>query len=158
MSIRENLSSPPPFVESIDFWLDDLEPHSTSSLSARVLCTDAFWVIQLRCFVRVNGVRARVLDTRFACHATNSHRVIRERIWREGRWSDLAGEEAPTHLHYELVNDKVAAAKLPIRYPPYSEELILPSGHLPSVPTVVADGWSWLDQLFGLADCTSWLD
>ena len=36
-----------------------------------------------RCFVRVNGVRARVPDTRFVCDGDGSE-VLRERSWREG--------------------------------------------------------------------------
>jgi hypothetical protein len=30
---------------------------------------DDFWAAYLRCFVRVNGVLARVLDTRYVCTA-----------------------------------------------------------------------------------------
>eukprot|EP01050_Picozoa_sp_SAG11_P015167 SAG11_NODE_1939_length_4028_cov_1.658946_2_plen_249_part_00 len=41
--------------ETVDLWQDNLDPHSFSSLSARVVVGDGFWAAYLRCFVRVNG-------------------------------------------------------------------------------------------------------
>lgn len=41
---------------------------------------------------QVNGVRARVIDTRYAGFGD---RVLRERSWREGDWTAVAGAGAP---------------------------------------------------------------
>ena len=41
---------------------------------------------------QVNGVRARVIDARFAGFGD---RVLRERSWREGDWTAVAGAGAP---------------------------------------------------------------
>ena len=54
-----------------------MDPHSKSLLRARVLCTPSAIVAYLRCFVRVNGVRARVLDTRFVIRGDTVLRVRR---------------------------------------------------------------------------------
>ena len=54
----------PRFFDSVDLWLDNLDPQSLSLLRVRVFFAADFWVACLRCFVRVNGVKARVLDTR----------------------------------------------------------------------------------------------
>ena len=51
-----------------------------------VFCAEAFWMAYLRCFVRVNGVMARVVDTRFVCRGNT---VLRERSWREGNWEQV---------------------------------------------------------------------
>ena len=49
VSITRNLSFPPSLA---------ILSHSMCFLRCRVLCTPAFWVASLRCFVRVNGVIA----------------------------------------------------------------------------------------------------
>ena len=78
----------------MDLWKDDHDPQSLSLLRVRVLCTPAFWLCSLRCFVRVNGVRARVLDTRYLCEGNceGGNEVLRERSWREGSWEALVGK------------------------------------------------------------------
>ena len=61
-------SLPPPRVETIDLWLDNLDPHCLSFLRLSVLVVpDLWWVVQLHYFVRVNGVMARVVDTKLTC-------------------------------------------------------------------------------------------
>ena len=64
-----------------------------------------------RFFIRVNGVLARVLDTRFV---GDGARVLRERTWREGPWAALAGEGAPPCVDFGGVADQVAARRLPL--------------------------------------------
>ena len=115
----------PHFVDIVPLWRDDQDPHSLSTLTAKVLVADDFILAYLRCFVRVNGVRARVVDTRYVLRAGG--RVLRERSWREGSWEDLAGVGAPPCVDFGGADDVVAAAKLPLQRPPVTEELVLPS-------------------------------
>jgi hypothetical protein len=107
------------FCRTVDLWLDNLDPQSLSFLRAAVMMGSGFWALQLRCFVRVNGVMARVIDTKFTCDfgggangaaadaaATNDDKgkeaskgqradgliiVRREQTWREGPWSLMVG-------------------------------------------------------------------
>ncbi|KAH8044761.1 hypothetical protein JL722_14546 [Aureococcus anophagefferens] len=71
---------------------DDLDPHSFAFFRVRVRFAGKFWVAFSRFFIRVNGVLARVLDTRFV---GDESRVLRERTWREGDWETFAGPGAP---------------------------------------------------------------
>ena len=82
----------PRFEESVDLWRDDLDPHSFGFFRVRVRANERFWVAYSRFFIRVNGVRARVIDARFAGFGD---RVLRERSWREGDWTAVAGAGAP---------------------------------------------------------------
>ena len=82
----------PLFEESVDLWRDDLDPHSFGFFRVRVRAHERFWVAYSRFFIRVNGVRARVIDARFAGFGD---RVLRERSWREGDWTAVAGAGAP---------------------------------------------------------------
>ena len=82
----------PLFEESVDLWRDDLDPHSFGFFRVRVRAHERFWVAYSRFFIRVNGVRARVIDVRFAGFGD---RVLRERSWREGDWTAVAGAGAP---------------------------------------------------------------
>ena len=82
----------PRFEESVDLWRDDLDPHSFGFFRVRVRAHERFWVAYSRFFIRVNGVRARVIDVRFAGFGD---RVLRERSWREGDWTAVAGAGAP---------------------------------------------------------------
>ena len=69
-----------------------------------------FWVAFSRFFIRVNGVLARVLDTRFV---GDESRVLRERTWREGDWETFAGPGAPPCVDFGGVGDQLAAKRLP---------------------------------------------
>lgn len=139
------LSSPPTLVETVELWKEDLEPHSFGFLRVRVLVADAFWVVRLRCFVRVNGVRARVLDTTYVCHRASSHRVLRQREWREGSWEALAGPNAPAHMKFDDVDERAAAAKLPLLHPPETQTLEIPppagrqDGQRPDICSIGSD-------------------
>ncbi|KAH8064093.1 hypothetical protein JL721_8499 [Aureococcus anophagefferens] len=99
--------APPPFEDSVELWCvfrllwnlqtycrrrDDLDPHSFAFFRVRVRFAGKFWVAFSRFFIRVNGVLARVLDTRFV---GDESRVLRERTWREGDWETFAGPGAP---------------------------------------------------------------
>jgi hypothetical protein len=55
----------------VNLWLDNLDPQSLSFLRISVLVGDTFWAVQLRCYVRVNGVMARVVDTKLTCKSTS---------------------------------------------------------------------------------------
>ena len=60
-------SDPQPlFVDSIELWEDDMHECGHTFLRARVYVAERFWVAYVRCFVRVDGVMCRVLDTRYA--------------------------------------------------------------------------------------------
>ena len=116
----------PLFLDAVDLWRDDMEPHSSSFLHVRILVAEAFWLVRLRCYVRVNGVRARLLDTCYVCRRVAPHRLLRTSSWREGVWDDLAGPGAPAHMGFEEVGERVAAARLPLLRPCTTEELTLP--------------------------------
>ena len=81
-----------------------------------------FWLACLRCVVRVNGVMARLIDTRFLCRADGAGRgtrVLRERSWREGSWGALAGRGAPSHLDMggQAQEERLALERLPLVAP-----------------------------------------
>ena len=137
-SIRQPLMS-----DTVHLWLDNLDPHSLSFLRASVIVTECFWAVQLRCFVRVNGVMARVLDTQLTCRLSERPEgsgadsapglvVRRQRSWREGSWQQLVGgadsasADAPTHLDLGGVEDRLAARRLPLLRPAVFEVLVLP--------------------------------
>ena len=69
-------------------------------LRARVCVSENFWVAYVRCFIRLDGVMSRVIDTRYSCRLGAPGRpldnvVLRERSWREGSWEDLVGSVSP---------------------------------------------------------------
>jgi len=107
---------------------DNLDPQSRSTLRVRVVCTGSLLLASLRCFVRVNGVAARVVDTRYLLRPDS---VLRARSWREGRWAELAGEGAPSHVDLGPDEDSLAAARLPVVRPPLTELLRLPTAARP---------------------------
>ena len=130
----------PQLVDTIALWQDNLDPHSFASLEVRVFVAESFWLAYLRCFVRVNGVMARVVDTRFVCTADGGT-VLRERSWREGAWEAFAGRGAPDHVDFGGNDDRVAAERLPLIAPPVTEMLVLPRAPLrPSASLATAAG------------------
>ena len=63
--------------------------------------------VLLRCFVRVNGVMARVIDTKYVCKIRPSadrcyHEivVVRESTWKEGSWEQYAGTNASAWIDF----------------------------------------------------------
>ena len=69
-------SLPPPPVITIDLWLNNLYPPILSFLRHSVLVVQDFlWAVQLRCYLRVNGVMARVVDTKLTCRFDKGRRV-----------------------------------------------------------------------------------
>ena len=62
--LSSSSSSPPLFHDTVDLWVGNLDPHSLSTLRVTAVVFADFFVVFLRNFVRVNGVTARVIDTR----------------------------------------------------------------------------------------------
>ena len=124
LEVRLRRASSPAFTDAVELWRDDQDPQSLSWLRCRVLCARDFWVASVRCFVRVNGVRARLLDTRYV---GDGHRVLRERSWREGSWEALVGRSGASHVDLGGQDDQVASMRLPLLRPPVVEVLTLPS-------------------------------
>ena len=79
-SLLKTESEPLHYTQPIYFWIQNLDPHSFSFLMGHALVGKEFIVASLRCFVRVNGVRVRVLDTKFILREAE---VLRERSWKE---------------------------------------------------------------------------
>ena len=46
-----------------------IPPHISVYLQVKLVVAQGFWIACLRCLVRVNGVMARLIDTRFICQA-----------------------------------------------------------------------------------------
>ena len=140
------------FSDTVDLWIDNQDPASLSSLSVKVCVTKSFWAVCLRCFVRVNGVMARVLNTRFVCHTSNSHIVLRERSWREGNWEQMAGPGAADHVDFRGQADCIATERLPCLYPTVTEQLVLPASRVPQ-RQLTATSELWQTE----ADCVVWV-
>ena len=142
--LRSDPRTTAPFFDTLNLWLDNLDPHSLSFLRVSVVVADTFWFVQQRCFVRVNGVMARVIDTKLSCafgdkaNGTGTAMVVhRERSWREGSWAQLCAgtpglvsDESgglPRHVDFGGVEDRLACERLPHRHPPIFDQLVLPS-------------------------------
>lgn len=117
--------------EIVDLYEDDLHDNGTCFLKAKVYVTQVGWAGLLRCFVRVDGVMARVLDTRYIHYFGDRH-VLRERSWREGSWEEFVGitrNLSPDgHLQrvsLESANDSLAAKVLKLKKPVVTEFLPL---------------------------------
>jgi len=133
--------------EIIDLYEDELHENGICFLKAKIFVTPIGWAGLLRFFVRVDGVMARVIDTRFI-HYFGETRVLRERSWREGSWNEFLGEEeqlndvtanstttvhpavvAPAYGRHatslESANDSLAARVLPLKEPAITESLVL---------------------------------
>jgi len=116
--------------EIVDLYEDDLHDNGTCFLKAKVYVTEAGWAGLLRFFVRVDGVMARVLDTRFQHYFGDRH-VLRERSWREGSWEDFVGGDRNStadtrpNISLEAANDSMAAKVLKLKRPVTIESLSL---------------------------------
>ena len=147
-------SNPPLFVDCVDLFKDDLDPQSLSMLRVRVFCEASFWAVSLRYFCRVNGVKARCLETRFV-HRKGTTKVLRERSWKEGDWEALVGAGAEAFVDLEGEGDQVAARRLPLVRPPITDMLILPTRPLqqkaPPTPAAVSTllPFAWERELPG---------
>eukprot|EP00536_Pseudo-nitzschia_multiseries_P014964 jgi/Psemu1/216410/e_gw1.795.17.1 len=84
----QNPHRPFAFRDDVDLWEDDLHESGLAWLKARTFVCREGWACLLRNFVRVDGVRCRVIDTRYA-HRFGTSRVYREHSWREGSWDEL---------------------------------------------------------------------
>mmetsp|Transcript_20317 Transcript_20317/g.42364 ORF Transcript_20317/g.42364 Transcript_20317/m.42364 type:complete len:689 (+) Transcript_20317:63-2129(+) len=126
-------NSPPTFNASVPLWLQNLDPHSLSCLNVHVASGPGYWVAYLRCFVRVNGVMARVLDTRYIYNPApgGPRRVLRQRTWREGAWALYAGAEGEKYVNFgdEVNQARVAAKRLHVKRE-VVEEMVLPTARI----------------------------
>ncbi|OEU16081.1 hypothetical protein FRACYDRAFT_238668 [Fragilariopsis cylindrus CCMP1102] len=117
------------YTNQIPLWNQNLDPHSYSFLTVTSLvCSDnnnndkklgsGFIAILLRCFVRVNGVRVRLIDTKYIIRKRKQKRrrrrdtdddridyddndnsidddfetatvILREQSWKEGSWNEF---------------------------------------------------------------------
>lgn len=144
--LNSQRSAPLHYTGTIPFWIQNLDPHSYSFLTATAMVCDSnndkggFIAVLLRCFVRVNGVRARLIDTKFVIrrqrpYEGNSSRapmvILRERSWKEGSWEEYtAGMEGANDGNYhflgtDLEQGKRASKNLPHRFPPIVEKLVI---------------------------------
>ncbi|GMI00264.1 hypothetical protein TrVE_jg1822 [Triparma verrucosa] len=121
-------NSPPLFFERLSLYTQNLDPHSFTSLTATICAASEFVIFFLRCFVRVNGVQVRVIDTKFTLVKGRPY-VLRERSWREGTWEQFAGVGAGVHVDLgdEVNQGRIASKKLPLVKPPVVEKLQLDS-------------------------------
>jgi hypothetical protein len=142
-------------TDTVHLWLDNLDPHSLSFLRASVVVAETFWFVQLRCFTRVNGVMARVLDTKLSCKLNDDAGIVhRERAWHEGSWAHLCSEMTaagdrvfsnggaksvppvlPRCVDFGGLCDRLASERLPLRQPVIYDHVALP-GPRSSLPTV----------------------
>ena len=113
------------YSKPVFFWVQNLDPQSFSFLMGHVLVADDFMVASLRCFVRVNGVRVRLLGTQFIVRRNSSSEVLRERSWREGTWAEYTdgldaddGGERWVDLGTELEQVERAQKRLKHKCPP----------------------------------------
>ncbi|KAH8053463.1 hypothetical protein JL720_14670 [Aureococcus anophagefferens] len=124
---------------------DDLDPHSFAFFRVRVRFAGKFWVAFSRFFIRVNGVLARVLDTRFV---GDESRVLRERTWREGDWETFAGPGAPP-LPGAPLEPSAPATVAPAWRFDGAGEAVVPAGRVALVVLRDGGGVVALDQRAG---------
>jgi len=118
----------------VDLWEDDLHENGQSQARSRVYVGKDFWIALIRIFVRVDGVMARVIDSRYQWSMDSPKELKRETSWREGTWSDLVGINPSVPgdpcgdercFSLEMVTDHMAAKKLPLTSPPVTMSMIL---------------------------------
>ena len=110
----------PLFTDTINLYEDILSDNGVSFMRARVFVGKTFWFAYLRCFVRVNGVVARVIDTRYT-YRSGDDAIHREVFWKEGK---LRIESA---ISVHAAGDSIAARTLPEVRPTERHRLILSS-------------------------------
>ena len=120
-----------PFFQTVDLWIDNLDPQGMSFLRVSTIATSTFWAVHLRCFVRVNGVMARCIDTKVTCRLDEGIEqgnwvVRREQSWREGSWEEFLGAGSPRYVDFGGVEDRLAFQVLKLVKAPDFEVLILP--------------------------------
>jgi hypothetical protein len=163
--LNSQTSAPLHYTGTVPFWIQNLDPHSYSFLTVTAVVCDGggndngktdggFLAVLLRCFVRVNCVKVRLVDTKFVIRcressdsnksnskskSNNDRRrqlppmvVLRERSWKEGTWeeytSGMKGDATNGNYHFlgtDLEQGKRAAKTLPDRFPPIVDKLVL---------------------------------
>ena len=152
--LNSQTSAPLHYTGTIPFWIQNLDPQSYSFLTVTaVVCRGnnsgaandgGFVAILQRCFVRVNGVRVRLIDTKFIIRRKRTSEsskqnssqsmpmvILRERSWKEGSWKEYtAGMKGMTDGNYhflgtDLEQGRRASKMLPHRFPPTIEKLVI---------------------------------
>ena len=152
--LNSQTSAPLHYTGTIPFWIQNLDPQSYSFLTTTaVVCggkgkvDGGFLAVLLRCFVRVNGVRVRLIDTKFVIRrdrkSSDENRsdgknrrqspmvVLRERSWQEGSWEKYtSGLKGATgggfhFLGTDLEQGRRASKTLPHKFPPIVDKLVL---------------------------------
>jgi len=120
------------YTQPVLFWVQNLDPQSYSSLTGHVLVAKRFVVASIRCFVRVNGVSVRILDSKFIIHKDRCNEILRERSWKEGTWAEYAGTEAMNWMDFGTDKEQSsrAAKRLKHKIPPVVEKLSLENRNL----------------------------
>lgn len=143
--LLRSITKPLYYSKPVFFWVQNLDPQSFSFLMGHVLVADDFMVASLRCFVRVNGVRVRLLGTQFIVRRNSSSEVLRERSWREGTWAEYTdgldaddGGERWVDLGTELEQVERAQKRLKHKCPPVVEKLVLPKDNPPATTKTTA--------------------
>mmetsp|Transcript_13902 Transcript_13902/g.21039 ORF Transcript_13902/g.21039 Transcript_13902/m.21039 type:complete len:331 (+) Transcript_13902:44-1036(+) len=70
------------FFDDIILYEDELHDHGTCESRVKIRCMPSCFFILLRCFLRVDGVIVRIIDTR-VFHKFGSKHVIKEHTFRE---------------------------------------------------------------------------
>ena len=106
---------PPVFWDIVPLFEDDLHENGMSLMKVSVFVGEDFWFVNLRFYLRVTKVMARLIDTRFTCRTDiQPIKVHRERMWKEGTWEDLVGSSAINEVvSLDQLNDRIAARRLP---------------------------------------------
>eukprot|EP00536_Pseudo-nitzschia_multiseries_P014575 jgi/Psemu1/69152/estExt_Genemark1.C_7270019 len=146
--LNSQRSPPLHYTGTVPLWIQNLDPHSYSYLTVTALVCGrpegGFLATVLRCFVRVNGVRVRLIDTKFLVQRQHQRRrcqnsdqweskpatvILRERSWKEGTWEEYtAGMSNPQNhgaLGTDLEQGTRASRKLPHKIPPVVDQMIL---------------------------------
>ena len=153
--LNSQTSAPLHYTGTIPFWIQNLDPQSYSFFTVTAVVCDGgneetkggFIAVLLRCFVRVNGVRVRLIDTKFVVRRQKSSEtiedgvgsqhlspmvVLRERSWQEGSWEEytvgLSGGTTDGDYHFlgtDLEQGRRASKTLPHRFPPIKDKLVL---------------------------------
>ncbi|CAK0899353.1 unnamed protein product [Prorocentrum cordatum] len=106
---------------------DDMHDFGLSSLFVRLYVAETFWIAISRCFLRVDGIKCRLIESRYTCRFGSgvgaSDVVHRRSSWREAGWDAVMKSMGPG-FPIEQINDSTSQC-LPDRSAPVTEELSL---------------------------------
>ncbi|KAI1294986.1 TIP41-like protein [Halotydeus destructor] len=107
------------YYDSIDLFEDELADHGVAHLSVKVRVMRGSYFILLRYFLRVDGTKAQVIDTRYF-HEVSNDFILKEFTVRE---VSLDNVNIPTEV---LVDPVQLSSRLPVVHETY-EKLYFPS-------------------------------